>query len=90
MRSLDEVSVEELSQIAAPLSESDRSRLTEFWSLVIETSYLSAGEPLPAPQFHALARTDRRELRRRTGGLVRALPSAQRRSAADLADGVAA
>lgn len=87
MYALHDVDVVELSQITAPLSDSDRARLTEYWSRVVA----EAGADLPvrgeAPARSA--RRARRVQRQWAVRLVRVL-SGSRRDAFSRLSGVAA
>lgn len=70
---LTEVPATDLAVTAAPLSESDRARLTEYWSRVIaEVGADLADRKGPAHP----SRRARRVARQRADQLVRVLPSA--------------
>lgn len=83
----DEMPAMELAQVMAPLSESGRARLTEYWSRVIA----EVGADLPGRREVPVhpARRARRAERQRTVRLVRVLPSVHRAAVAK-ASGVAA
>lgn len=83
----DDVPAVELSHLAAPLSDSDRARLTEYWSRVIAEAGADLPDRREAPAHPA--RRARRVWRQRTVRLVRVLPPARRDAAAEPA-GVAA
>lgn len=69
-QALEGVSAMELSQVTAPLSESDREWLAEFWARMIAES----GAQLPRPEASAGgARPARRAERQRADRLVRVL-----------------
>lgn len=73
-RAFDDAPAIELSQVITPLSESDRERLTDFWSRVIA----ECGADLPSREVSARpARRARRVQRQRTVRLVRVLTTAQ-------------
>lgn len=73
---LENVPDADLSMVEARLTESDRSRLTEFWSRVIA----EAGADLPGRRETPTrpARRARRVQRQRTVRLIRVLPSTHR------------
>lgn len=83
---LDDVSVLELSQVTAPLGETDRTRLSEFYAHLIARS----GAELPSVSRAAVdgSRRSRRVERQRADHLVRVLSTA--RSAATNRSAVAA
>lgn len=75
---LDDVSAVELSQVTAPLSDSDRSRLAEFWAAVIAES----GAEWPMTEVPTgESRRARRVERQRAARLVRALSTASQAAA---------
>lgn len=80
---LDEASPAALAQVTASLSESDRARLTEYWSRVIA----DAGADLPGwPEAPSMpARRARRVRRQGTVRLVRVLSGAFREAAVPVA-----
>jgi hypothetical protein len=70
---LDGVCAVELSQVTAPLSDSDRCRLAEFWAAVIAES----GAEWPMAEVRAgESRRARRAQRQRADRLVRVLSTA--------------
>lgn len=81
----DNLSAAELEQVTSPLSESDRVRLTEFYTHLIA----AAGAELPGVREvpPGEARRARRTTRQRAGRLVRILSPARRTAPAE---GVAA
>lgn len=72
----EDVPAAELSQVTAPLRQTDQARLTEFWSRVIA----EAGADLPSRREAPTrpARRARRVQRQRSVRLVRVLRSAHR------------
>lgn len=84
-QALDSVAAVELSQVTAPLAESDRKRLADFWAHVIAES----GAELPRAETPADgSRRARRVERQRADRLVRVLSTACR--IAEPGSGVAA
>lgn len=75
MPELEDVPAMMLSQLATPLSESDRIRLTEFWSQVIT----ECGADLPSRREVPArpVRRARRVERQRSSRLVQVVSSAQ-------------